>query len=346
MEWMPKKDGHAYHFILVGTARKHQQDRGRVIFLQAARDPSNPDQIKCSFKYIHRFEGPVHAIAPYGPLTLMVSAGNDIVALETKLSENRGARISRYSLLSPALAITVREPYLYLSTTRQSLVVLKVSNDRLLLHAHDRQKLDGLSHVHLGDPNFSITSSRGGRVSILTETGMTRNDKMMPVALAEAHLPVSVIKLAAASKPSPASSPHLIYGTTITGAVYRFMVLDQNEWRLLRLLQNLCTRDPVLRPFTPKKKRRNPVEDESWNLPSRMHIDGDVLSRLVERGAGYLQGMLRTKDFDRPFSTDKGLGSSAIMERFTETTEQVLGRNPNQAEEVMRWLSRILHIGL
>lgn len=345
MEWMPEKDGQAYHLIVIGTSRKNQKERGRVIFLQASRDPSNPSQIKCSVRSIQKFKGPVHAIAPYGPLTLMVSAGNDIIPLETKWSEARGTRIARYSLLSPASSITVREPYLYLSTTRQSMVVLKVSDDRLVLHAHDHQKLDGLSHAHLEEPNFSLTSSRGGRVSLLTEAGITRNDKMLPNALAEAHLPASVMKLIPGPNPSPASSfSPLVYGTTITGAVYRFLVLNDKEWRLLRLLQDLCIRDPVICPFTPKKKRRNPVEAESLNLASRMHIDGDILGRLAEHDAGYLENILTTTDFDDPLSPNKG-SAAATLERFKEASEGLLGRSSNQAEEVMRWLRRLLHVG-
>lgn len=345
MEWMPQKDGQAYHFIVIGTARRNQEERGRVIFLRAARIPSNPAQIKCSAKYIHKFESPVHAIAPYGDLTLMVATGNDIVSLNTKLSDSRTVRISRYSLLSPAVSITIREPYLYVSTTRQSLIVLKVSNDRLVLHAHDRARLDGLSHVHFGEPKLSIASSRGGRVSVLNESGITENDKLMPAALANAHLPVSVMQLTAGTRPSPASFPHVVYGTTITGAVYRFLVLNEKEWRLLRLLQNLCVRDPILSPFTPKKKRRgSPVEAETSLLPARMHIDGDVLGRLVERGAGYLNQMLNSKDFDNPLSADKG-SSAAILEHFARASEDLLGECSDPAEEVMRWLRTLLHVG-
>lgn len=346
MEWMPEKAGQAYHFIVIGTARKSQDDRGRVIFLQAARDPSNPSQIKCAVKYIHKFESPVHAIAPYGKLTLMVSSGNDIVPLDTKLSDSRTRRITRYSLLSPAVSITVREPYLYVSTARQSLVVLKVSDDRLVLHAHDRTRLDGLSHVHFNDSNLSVTSSRGGRVSVLNETGITQNDKLMPAALAEAHLPVSVMKLITATQASPSSFPHVIYGTTITGAVYRFLILNEKEWRLLRLLQNLCIRDPTISPFTLKKKRRrNPVEAESSSLPpSRMHVDGNILGRLAERGAGFLQQMLNSRDLDNPLSTEKG-GSSAVLKHFAEAVQDLWGKCSEPEEEVMRWLRGILHPG-
>ena len=341
MEWMPKRDGQAFHFIVIGTARKTKETRGRVIFLLASRDPSNPSQIKCSVKHVHKFDGPVHTIAAYGDLTLIVGSGNYVIPLIPNFGGTQTAKITRYLLMSPAVSITVREPYLYVSSSQQSLVVLKMCYGRLEFHAQDRQKLDGLSHVQLGEPKFTLTSSRGGRVSLLAKTGPTPDDCLLPAANANAHLPVSVMKLIKGTKPSPLAFPNVVYGTTITGAVYRFSILNEREWRLLRLLQNICVADPLISPFMPKKKRkRNPVE--SSHLPSRMHIDGDILGRLAERGAGYWQQMLDTEDFANTLPT--GDGSKAVREEFVEAYEQLLGQSSEPVEVVMRWLRRILHV--
>ncbi|EAW08328.1 protein thtA [Aspergillus clavatus NRRL 1] len=347
LEWTPRKGDEEYHFIVIGTARKQQQDRGRVIFLQAARNPSNPSRIECSVKYVHKFEGPVYSIAPYGDFTLMVSTGHEIVPLEPKFSQTRRARAARYSTLSPAVSMSCHEPYVYMSTSRESLMVLKFSEDKMVLHAYDRQKHDGLSHFHLGGEfNLTITSSRGGRVSVLTERGITENDKMMPVALCEAHLASSVMKLSTGSKPSPLSSPFpVLYGIAMNGTAYRFLTLNEKEWRLLRLLQSLCIRDILLCPFTPKRKRRrNPIGSGAAEpQPSHMHIDGDILSRLAIRGSDYLTQMLMTQAFEDTASPENGT-AQATMERFAELSNELLGECPNQIEEVMRWLKRTLHV--
>lgn len=180
LEWTPRKGDEEYHLIVIGTARKNQQERGRVIFLQTSRDASNASQIECSVKYVHKFEGPVYAIAPYGPFTLMVSSGNEIIPLEPKFSRTRWGRAARYSTVSPAISISAHEPYVYLSTARESLMVLKASDDKLSMYAYDRHRHDGLSHVHIGGPlNLTVASSRGGTVSVLTERGVTETDKMM-----------------------------------------------------------------------------------------------------------------------------------------------------------------------
>jgi hypothetical protein len=347
LEWTPKKGDEEYHFIVIGTARKQQQERGRVIFLQASRNSSDLSRIECSVKYIHKFESPVYAIAPYGDFTLMVSTGHEIVPLEPKLSQTRRVRAARYPMLSPAISLSCHEPYVYMSTSRESLMVLKSSEDKLLLHAYDRQKHDGLSHIHIGgETNLTITSSRGGRVSILSENGVTDNDKMMPVALCEAHLPSSVMKLISGSKPSPFSlSSQVYYGTAMNGIAYRFLTLKEKEWRLLRLLQNLCIRDPILCPFTPKRKRRrNPATNGiAEPQPSHMHIDGDILSRLVMRGSDYLTKMLTTQDFEDAAFPENGT-AQATLELFTELSDNLLGESPDEVERVMRWLEKALHV--
>ncbi|KAL4793606.1 mono-functional DNA-alkylating methyl methanesulfonate N-term-domain-containing protein [Aspergillus venezuelensis] len=340
LEWTPRKGDEEYHFIVIGTARRNQQDRGRVIFLQTSRGSSTGSQVECSVKYIHKFEAPVYSIVPYGNFTLMVSTGHEIVALEPKFAQPRKTRSARFSVLSPAISMSSHEPYVYISTARESLLVLKATEDKLALHAYDRQKHDGLSHMHIGGQHkLTLASSRGGRVSLFTENGVTETDKMLPVALCEGHLPSSVMKFTSSFEPSPLSlRSNAFYGTAINGTVYRFLTLEENEWRLLRLLQDLCIRDPIIYPFTPKRKRqRHPVGQEPLELqPSHMHIDGDVLHRLVARDSDYLTGMLKDGQNE---STD-------VFKLFAELTKDVLGESPNPAETTMRWLKRIFHVDL
>lgn len=339
LEWTPKKGDEEYHFIVFGTARRNQDDRGRVIFLQASRDAST-GQIECSVKHIHKLNGPVYSIVPYGDFTLMVSTGHDIIALEPKLDQSRRARSARFSLSSPAISLSAHEPYVYLSTARDSLLVLEAKEDKLALRAYARQNLDGLSHVHIGgDMKLTLASSRGGRVSLLTENGVTETDKMLPVALCDAHLPSSVMKLIPSSESSPLSSrSNALYGTAINGTVYRFLTLEEKEWRLLRLLQDLCIRDPVICPFAPKRTRhRNPVGHDALEFqPSQMHIDGDILKRLISHDANFLLRMVAAEDEKQ--------GDDGASRLLAETTRDVLGESSSSAEVVMRWLKRLFHV--
>ncbi|RDW93542.1 protein thtA [Aspergillus mulundensis] len=339
LEWTPRKGDEEYHFIVIGTARRNQQDRGRVIFLQASRGSSPDSEVECSVKYIHKFEDPVYTIVPYGDFTLMVSTGHEIVALEPKFAQSRRVRSARFSVFSPAVSISCHEPYIHLSIARESLMVLKATEDNLALHAYDRQKLDGLSHIHIGgDRKLTLASSRGGRVSLFTENGVSETDKMLPTALCEAHLPSSITKLFSSSEPSSLSTRSTtFYGTAMNGTVYRLLTLEEKEWRLLRLLQDLCIRDTGICPFTPKRKRqRNPVGHDPLEFkPSHMHIDGDILRRLVTRDADYLLRMLA--DGEEQSAKD-------ATRLFKELAEDVLGEVSSPAEAVMRWLKRVFYV--
>ncbi|PYI00154.1 hypothetical protein BO71DRAFT_436950 [Aspergillus ellipticus CBS 707.79] len=348
LDWTPKKGDEEYHFIVLGTSRRNQAERGRVIFLQASRDPANPSRIECSVKYIHKFDGSVFSIAPYGAFTLMVSTGHEIVPLEPKFSNTRWVRAARYSLLSPAVLMTAHEPHLYITTSRESLMVLKASQDKLSLHAYDRQKHDGLAHVHIGGPrNLILTSSRGGRVSLLTETGISERNKMLRTALCEAHLPSSVMRLSAGSKTSPlgSSSSTVFYGTAMNGTVYRFLTIEENEWRLLRFLQNLCVRDVLICPFTPKRRRQRTPMGLVDPQPAQMHVDGDILSRLVLRGPSYLVRMLGEEDVSAASASATGNSVGQVaLEQFTELARDALGDVGSPVEAVMRWLQRVLQV--
>ncbi|KAJ9404513.1 hypothetical protein DTO045G8_7735 [Paecilomyces variotii] len=347
LDWMPKRDGAEYHFIVIGTARKHQEEKGRIIFLQTQRDRAT-GQIECVVKHVHKFEGAVHAVAPYGDFTLMVATGYDIVPLEPKFSEKRWVRSARYRLTSPAVSISVHEPFLYLSTSRESLVVLKITDDKLVLYSHDRVKREGVSHFHIGgEAKLTLATSRGGTVSALTEIGVTTNDKVMPAPLAEAHLPVSIMKLNPSHTVSSSPSATVTYGTALDGTVYRLTTLTEKEWRLLRFLQNICMRDPIICPFGSIRKRRwNPAEIEpSTTKPSTMHVNGDILSRLLSHGSDYLRQLLSI-EYDSHGTGNTTTSTSTAMERFSDLAVEVFGESENPVKNVIEWLRNILAINL
>jgi len=138
-----------------------------------------------------------------------------------------------------------------------------------------------------------------------------------------------------------------MYGTTMDGAVYRLTILREQEWRLLRFLQNLCVRDPVICPFTSARKRRWTSADiePSTSKPSHMHVDGDVLSRLLERGSSHLRQMLAVNE-DSNISSPEMVPPKAHMERFTELVNEAFGRSLDPVQDVMKWLRDLLRINL
>lgn len=353
-EWMPRKGNDLFHFILVTTSRKHQGGlpRGRVIFLLASRNASDPSRIECSVKHIHKFENPVYAIAAFGPSTLIVATGYEIVPLENEPSDLKFERGARYTLLSPAVSITVSEPYIYISTARESLIVLKAVDGKLVLHAHDRMKREGLSHVHLPAgledvaPKLTLASSKGGTVSVLSEEGVTERDKLLPVALSEAHLALSVTKLHCQAAQSTTATA--FYGTTIDGTVYRFDVLREAEMRLFKFLQTLAVRDTAVCAFTPRRKRQSKLEDadlpDSHFKPTHTHVDGDILLRLLSQGVSHLRSILDTTDaVDLESPPPRGaVPKGPVFERFLQLARPLCPRSTDLVADVIAILGNKL----
>ncbi|KAH8700452.1 mono-functional DNA-alkylating methyl methanesulfonate N-term-domain-containing protein [Talaromyces proteolyticus] len=354
LDWMPENNGRKYHFIVIGTARNTKEDKGRIIFLIAKRSKTNPTQVECSVKHIHPFDGPVRAVAAYGDFTLMVASGNDIIPIEPDLpdKEKQWATSARFKLTSPGISITVRKTFLYVSTARESLVVLQVVNNKLELHAQDGARHEGLSHYRIGGPSKLILSSRrGGTLSLFSETKITNTNKLLSPAIAEANLPVSIIRLNPYTKPSILPSSTAVYGTAMDGTIYRIMTINENEWRLLRFVQNLCSRDPIVSPFLSSRKSRWTWRDiiPQFKTPSQMHVDGDILSRLLPYGSSHLRAMLDADS--RSFQVDASipLPETTCMGLFEEYFGEVFGEtslhdddDDDAVSHFIHWLRKVL----
>lgn len=351
LDWTPEHDGQKYHFIVIGTARRTREEKGRIVFLHARRSIADPGQIECSVKYIHEFDGPVRAVAAYGECTLMVAAGNDIIPIEPDIP-NRGKRwvlSARFKLTSPGVSITVHDTFLYISTARESLVVLQAVENRLELYAHDGTRHESLSHLRIGgESKLVLVSTRGGKLSLFSEIGINNIDKLLAPAVAEANIPLSVTRL----NPCPAHfilpTSTVTHGVTVDGTIYRIMTLNEKEWQLLRFVQNLCSRDSLVSPFLSARKKRWTWTDimPQSNKPSQMHVDGDILSRLVKHGTDRLRDIL-DGDNTRTLQADASasLPVRTCMEIFEEMAREVFGEIPsheNNISHFMSWLQKLL----
>lgn len=351
LDWTPEHDGQRYHFIVIGTARRTRENKGRILFLHTRRSTTRTGQIECSVKHIHPFDGPVRAVAAYGRCTLMVAAGNDIVPIEPDIPNRRKrwAPSARFKLTSPGVSISVHDDFLYISTARESLVVLQVVENRLDLYAHDGTRYESLSHHRIGgESKLVLVSTRGGKLSVFSEIGITSTDKLLSPAIAEAILPFSVIRLSpsAAHPLLPLSS--VTHGVTMDGTIYRIMTITEKEWQLLRFIQNLCSGDPIVSPFLYARKNRWTLKDiiPQSSKPSQMHVDGDILSRLIKHGADHLRDMLNGEGSRSLHANGSAsLPPETCMEIFEEMFSEVFGETSSYENAVayfMTWLQKLL----
>jgi hypothetical protein len=85
-----------------------------------------------------------------------------------------------------------------------------------------------------------------------------------------------------ANNSTETSSPQDIVGTLMDGTVVILNILEEKTWRLLRFVQNMCLRNDLILPFSSasEEARREPIEPIRKNT-TKMHIDGDLLARLL-----------------------------------------------------------------
>lgn len=339
-DWMPYKGGNAYHLIAIGTSISlpHQPShrQGRLVFLQASRDANDPGQIICTDKHTQLFKDPVYAMDAWDDSLILV-AGKRFFTVASRNSTTKWVRNITATLPSPAVEMTVQGSMIYVTTSRHSLLVYKIANGDILMHGFEPTARDGLSHTLLPGYGFQsdllFVSTRGGATRAFTELDQPGDLVPRPTA----NLPTSLIKLTQGCRyPTSLKTSQTFYGFGINGSVYRLLCLNAKEWRLLRLLLNICLRDEVI---CPSLSRRHRYLDAISQVENSMHIDGNILARLASRDSKYLDEILMACNR----SQFKDLTPETVH-MFFEAVQDVLGVYVNHTQAVFSWLRNMLHI--
>lgn len=164
------------------------------------------------------------------------------------------------------------------------------------------------------DKNRSITGQLVPPAPSTLATSTTNHPQPL-TALFTATLPISLTRLIHANiRPPWKSHPSLpcdlglpvdqmdlnmltlfkdILGTATNGSLWSFSVLSDPTFRLLRFVQNLCERDESIASTRVTVTKGSHIEP-STAKPSDMHVNGDILLRIVERtdASAKLEGML------------------------------------------------------
>ena len=350
LDWQYSSGDRMYHMIVIGTARLGENPSGRLIYVVTRPSKKSLGHIDTTVKYVYTYDFPVRAISTYKPASLVVAVQDQVILQCLNVTTKRWRKLPPFRVESPVVSFTVKEPYIYALTEKHSLVILKVSEDRLSLYGHDGSDRMALSHVNLfDDSQITMVSSIGGCITGLTDSGLTREGKLLR-SLFTAHLPLTVNRLCRSFAPTAQGVPPIVYGTTLDGAVYRFRVLKEIELRLLGFIQKLCLMDPDITPFIRRHRNAIPGTNlDSLNKPESRHIKGDVLSRLVDRGASYLEKLVRMTGGNEPVprpSADNSVAPSDAPEQiFRDYSRPIIGEVSNPYVAVTQWIKDLIRPG-
>ncbi|MCJ1431631.1 hypothetical protein MMC27_000986 [Xylographa pallens] len=332
IEWRPSVLGKEFPLLVVNTSRARKggrADSGSIQIYHIAK--TTPNIVVIELKHNISFAKPVYSLANYGASSLVFCSGTTL-CLRTMTDVDgvpRWVSMPSYELNTRALYISVREPYIYLSTASHSVMVFKVEDALLIPQISDASGRPGLHHLLIPSRSLILATNKEKTLVGLWQPPEPPLDKSSRTVF-EAILPGSIRKLCeGAIKPPwltiPETSPRVIIGSSLDGSFYQFELIDEDTWRLLRFIQHMAERNATICPHTYAEPPMTHIEPR----PSEkcMDIKGDLLYRLLDRGSPDTAALLRDMLEKEPDPGRRGYDfdtREARQQRFFEIVDIAL----------------------
>lgn len=328
-EWFPQSGERVHHMLVVHTLLEKpilSKSRGSILFFSVS------DTGHLTLERQDGKDSPVHALVPYGPNSLLYCCGKDLYLQTREETINESAGSSgkmqepvKYGLNTRGFHISTHGPLIYVTTDGNGLSIFKHEGDKLIPYLNDEIARQGLYHLAFPEQSLIITSQRTSTIAGIWQPP-ERSVSNSTSTVFTATLPGSITRfcqirrppwqrhlhIKASGHPQPAepSQPETeplapswsepILGSTTNGTIMQLEILDKRSWRLLRFLQNMAMRDPLICPFgDPLVLRKRHIEP-SPALKDNLHVNGDILRRILERGAEPLLRAMLERDPPKP----------------------------------------------
>ena len=371
MEWFPSDSTNAFHMLVVHTKIDYADERaptGRLLFFSLSL--SHDNEVLMNFKKSTDLKAPVYAIASYGSSSIVYSCGNDIHlhTLDLNSASRRWLAPTSFSLRSRGTYISVNAPFIYVSTASESLSILKVEESdredtagrRLSFYYSDEVAREGITHLEIAEQGLLLTSSRDCMVVGLWIPPDQRINNSLSTIF-KADLPGSVTRLRRLKRSAGSGGAQAlpdgrladpVVACTTDGSLYQMELLNEPSWRLLRFIVNMAKRHPIVCPFrdvyvSPQQERYKSRIEPASNNSRHRHINGDILVRLLDRGAGdLLLEMLEREPGDDNLVVDFE-SADARQTRFAELLRDAgFVAEMTSLEPVVSWIRRLLDFAL
>ena len=341
-EWFPKMEGKEHHMLIVSTKSiPGSKPAGRLLLYSLPREASQNPRIE--LKKSISLEAPVYSVATHcNQKSIVYCSGNEICVLSIKPGPS-GMKFQppvKLEMRSPGRRLTLREPYFYVSSTRESLSVFEYADEKLVYRFGDQVTRDGLDHIVLPEKNLVLASDVTGSVVGLWQPHERRADYAL-TTIFEAILPSSINSFQRVDRPVWYRDPdnprgnQAIIGSSEDGRVTQFEILSKG-WRLLRFIQNMAERNPLVCPFKDQGPFKRHI-DPATTKPHYMHINGDILQRILNHGAVELIKNMLDVEPDAESLTDFE-SVEARWEKFKELASEVVDvEEANYLAKVVRW---------
>ncbi|KAL9032451.1 MAG: hypothetical protein Q9180_006492 [Flavoplaca navasiana] len=386
VEWLPTVGERQHYMLVVHTATGQagsQAAISRLLFFSLNNDVGN-----ATLKIDLDHKAEICAVAPYGRSSLVYGCGNDILLRFLDVESKKFRHPIKLTLRSPAVHISVKGLDIHVSTESHGHHILSVVEDKLVARWADRVSRPSAYHLVLLEQSLVLATDLDCRIAGLWQPLQPHLDRTTPLIF-EAFLPRSITRLCSIetqkdrpllTQPEPQTtystspingkigngnaaraerylSKETILATCEDGTIYQLSLLDKASWRLLAYIQNMAMRESRICPYPHPRVGERDLEP-SMARKRDMHIDGDILTRLLERGGRRLLEEMLDEGASGRMLLDEMLVedlSEDRWHRFLALTKEVFGgegavspnsdmRVPNGelAESVMGWIRLLL----
>lgn len=356
VEWFPKVGDNEFHMLIAHTLIRADDvsvSRSRLLLFSLSVAGGH---IGLTLKKETTPAMPIYAVAVHPNRTSVVyHTGEELRILRLEATDTglKWFVSNKAQLRSPARHITIKVPYIYVSTAGNSLAVFLQKDGSLEFLANDTVPRQGLHHLNLS-ADLTLISDMGNSITGLWQPPHPpRTDRSLST-LFEASLPQAVIRLQPFQLPIRCRegesqvdlgglgeierdwprSHYLLIGVATTGAITQHRLLHPGKWPFLRFLQNLAERSPILCPFADGPIKRHLDPDRSAK-PEFRAINGDILMRLRDRGGFELVRHLMNKT---PKLEERYLDFGSVedrWDRFKELFVQLLATSQNPPDGIL-----------
>ena len=342
-EWLPKIGENEYHLLVVSTkAAAGSKPAGRLLIFGIVN--GDTDDLWMGFKKAISLEAPAYSVTVSPDRqSIVYCSGNELCILSVVASpfEFKFKAPVKAEMRSPGRSLTINGPYIYVSSARESLVVFKYIDDKIVYQYGDQSARDGLDHILIPRKPIVLASDMTNTIVGLWQPPERRIDNAM-ITVFEAVLPGSINSLQRITRPiwdrdpdNPQENDTAVIGSSEDGTIIQIDLLFEG-YRLLRFIQNMAERNERVCPFKGRGPYKRHIEP-STSKPHHMHINGDIVQRVLDRGAEDLIKEMLDAEPEVDSHTDFD-SAQARWERFKELAEEVVDtREPDWLADVVQW---------
>lgn len=289
IEWYPEGNNEVHHMLVVNTMVEHlppRQPTGRVLFFSVSVVGA------LTLKKTIDKDAPVYSLASYGLSSLIYCYGTEMCLHNLEIT-SKGKKWQDpiiMPLRTRGLYLSIHQNFVYVTTSEFGLAIFKVEDNKLIHQFDDGRARDDMFHLTLPEQSLVLTSQKTRTITGLWQPSEKITKKVTP-AIFEARLPGSVTRFRRISRPlwqqslDSESPSEAIIGSTTDGSMFQFEILHESSWRLLAFIQNMAFRNPAICPYGNFVQAHRKLLDPSPANPLNMHVNGDILHRLIAQGS-------------------------------------------------------------